>query len=74
MSSSADIPTTFYSMYERKKVEINPDSVQVKAYTNAKTGNVRYQAVAQDGQGRKLYKFISKPVGEALVAGGKKIE
>ena len=53
----------FYSMYEKKRVSVDPSKITVKEIkrTSEKTGkvSVRYQAVGEDGQGRKVYKFIS---------------
>ena len=51
----------FYSMYEKKRVEVDPATVVVNTKTSTtKTGKTvtRYQAVGEDSQGRLLYKFV----------------
>ena len=52
----------FYSMYEKQRVKVDPATINIVEHTRTtKSGSesIRYQAVATDDQGRKLYKFVN---------------
>ena len=63
------VENEFYSMYEKKRVKVDVDSIEVKELERtSKTGKVtvRYQAVGTDANGRKVYKFISAAMAQRL--------
>lgn len=57
----------FYSMHARARVVVDPSTIEVKVLTRELKGggtSERYQAIGQDTNGKKVYKFISKALAE----------
>lgn len=62
-------PNEFYSVRIRSRVTVDPSTIEVKTLTRELKGggtSTRYQAVGVDGDGKKVYKFISKTMAEQL--------
>ena len=60
-------PNEFYSMRSKSRVTVDPDSVKVKVLTKMGKNSTRYQAIGVDGDGHKVYKFISADTARRLM-------
>ena len=51
---------SFYSVYEKTKVDIDVDRIKYKTYVKKGGRGLSYQLIAEQDDGKKLYKFTKE--------------